>query len=167
MTRLLLTAFAVSAVAACNCTGGGPPVGVCNGTWAGRTLSDAGLDPSSRVVIEKSKVCGMTDLKRYELSWQSRAVTLDFSFRNGGPSSLSPVDIALPPSTFETYSLAPDAGAHSGTLRLTIVGLQGRRGTSLDVTAGSETLSCTFDVPYVTEGQSACPAGGGGDNDFD
>ncbi len=160
-------AFSIAAIAACNCTGGGPPVGVCNGTWAGRTISDAGIDPSSRVVIEKSTVCGMEDIKRYELSWQQRAVTLDFSFRAGGPSSLSPVDVALPPATFETYALMPDAGPHTGTLRLTIVGLLGRRGTSLDVSAGSDNLSCTFEVPYVTEGTSVCPAGGGGDHDFD
>jgi len=165
MKRLLIPLAAV-ALAACDCSGGGPPAGVCNGTWAGRTFSDAGIDPGSRVVIEKTQVCGLQDIKRYELAWEQSKLALNFSFRTGGPTSLSPVEYVLPPDAgvtpFETYSLVPEVPGYTGKVRLTIVGLRGRRGTTLDLSAGSEQLSCTFDVPYVTEGRSVCPSGGGG-----
>ncbi len=165
--RRLLIAIAVATLAACDCSGG-PPKGVCNGTWNGVSYADAGLDETSRFALQRTQICTLPDVKFYSLSWGGGALTTEFSFRSGGPTSLSPASYPLPPSSaLETWSLSPtipDGG--SGTLRLTILGISGRRGGTLELSAGAEQLSCAFDVPYDTEGQKVCASsGGGGDGD--
>ena len=163
--RRFLLAVVVATFAGCDCSGG-PPVGVCNGTWAGRSYADAGLDESSRLVIEYTQVCTLPDLKRYELSWGGGNLGLDFSMRTGAPTSLFPVEYTLPPpSNFETYALTPDVDGGTGTLRLTILGLRGRRGGTLELTAGAEQLSCVFEVPYTRGGVKVCASSGSGDGD--
>lgn len=170
MKRLLISLWGL-ALAGCECSGGGPPAGVCNGTWGGRTFSDAGIDPGSRVVIERTQICGLQDVKRYDLAWDQSKLVLGFTFRTGGPTVLSPVEYVLPPDAggtpFETFNLLPEVPGYGGKVRLTIVGLRGRRGTTLELSAGAEQLSCTFDVPYVTEGAKVCPSGGSSDHDYD
>lgn len=131
------------------------------------SYADAGLDSSSRFAIQRTQVCTLPDVKFYSLSWGGGALSTEFSFRSGGPTSLSPIDYPLPGNpALDTFSLTPpipDGG--SGTLRLTILGIGGRRGGTLELSAGAEQLSCSFDVPYGTEGQKVCASGGGGDGD--
>lgn len=148
------------------CLCSGPATGVCNGTWGGVTISDAGVDAESRVVIERSGVCGVSDLNKYDISWQVDAVQLALSYRTGGPSILaSQTYDLLAPTGLETFSLTPTTPTLAGTLELAIEGVQGRRTGTLKAVSGTDSLECTFNVAYDTIGpRASCGSGG---SDFD
>lgn len=163
MRRLLLL-FATLSVSGCLCSG--PPKGECTGTWGGVTYDKVQIDLESKLVMEASGSCLVPDLHRYELSWKQKELALTFATRGGGPSSLSPRDIAVPVAdgTLESFSLRPDVAGATGNIHLVIVGIQGRRAGSLNLTAGSEKLDCEFEVPYEKQGTNPY-CGGSGDGD--
>ena len=163
MTYRLLACVVVVTVSGCLCSG--PPTGECTGTWGGVTYDKAQVDLASRVVIVRRTVCGAAELKRYEVSWKERSLVMNAT-TFAGPTIFGEETYAVGPdagSALETFSFTPDPPTASGTLTLGITGVQGRRTGTLSVTSGAESLTCSFQVPYETEGQRiSC---GSGDSD--
>lgn len=163
MTYRLLACVLVVSVSGCLCSG--PPTGECSGTWAGVTYDKAQVDMASRVVIVRRTVCGAPELKRYEVSWKDRSLVLNASLF-GGPTVFAEETHAVGPDAgtlFESFSFTPDPPTASGTLALGITGVQGRRTGTLAISSGTDALTCSFQVPYETEGvRISC---GSGDSD--
>ncbi len=160
--RLLLAAIGLVTITGCRC---GPlDEGTCSGTWGGTTLTNAPLDPSSRMVIINRTSCASADTHVYALSWGDGAVTTNFSLNSNQPTVLSEKQYPLPPSGFLTFSVSPTPPEPEGTLTLGVRGLAGDRTGTLLLKSATEEMTCTFGVSSDTEGpRISC--GGGGDGD--
>jgi hypothetical protein len=167
MNLRLMGLLAVLPLSACQC--GAPPSGECTGTWGGQTFDKAQLDLTSKVVIVNKKTCAeTTEIKRYDISWGDAKVALKLTYNSGGPSILVGKTYTLPPAAghFLTFAVTPNPPEPTGALTLGIQGIQGRRTGTLDLSSGTESLKCTFDVHYETEG-ARISCGGSGDADSD
>ena len=143
---------------------GSPPEGRCDGVWGGAAV-DAAIDESSSYTLVHKLTCTGIEHNNFVVSWGGGAVTLDASLTRS-PSSLLPLDFALPATPgdgIERLTLTPQPEGITGTLRLAIEGVVGRRTGVLEVTAGAEHLRCHFELPLDTEGDA--PSCGGGDGD--
>lgn len=159
--RLVLVIFAVT-ISGCRC---GPlDEGTCNGTWGGTTLTNATLDPSSRMVIVNRATCSDADVHVYALSWGNGALATNFSLATNQPTVLTEKQYPLPPTGFLTFSVSPTPPEPEGTLTLGIRGLAGDRTGTLLLKNATEEMTCTFAVSSDTEGQRVS-CGGGGDGD--
>ena len=164
MRLRLVVCVVVLSAAGCLCSG--PPTGECTGTWGGATYEKALVDMASKVVIVRATTCGAASLKRYEISWKERSLVMSATLFNG-PSILAKTTDVLPPdagSRFVTFSITPDPPVPTGTIELGITGIQGRRTGTLSLSSATESLTCTFEVPYESEGQRLS-CGGSGDSD--
>ncbi|MGV3622879.1 MAG: hypothetical protein ACO1OB_18820 [Archangium sp.] len=161
MRTLVLVMLSLS-VAGCRC---GPlDEGSCSGTWGGTTLVDAGIDPSSGVVVLRRSSCLKDDTDVYSLSWGQGAVTANFSLDGNKPSSLDEKTYPLPPTGFLTFAVTPEPPSPEGTLTLGLRGLSGDRTGQLLLKNATEEMRCTFAVSYETEGERIS-CGGSGDGD--
>ncbi len=160
----LVALMASLSFSGCLCSA--PPSGECTGTWGGQTFDKAVVDPSSTVVIVNKKTCAeTTQLKRYDVSWGGSKVGFKLTFTSGGPTILGGTTTAVPPPVgpFLTFSVTPEVPSPTGELKLGIKGL-GRRTGTLTLSNATESLSCSFDMDYQTEGaRISC----GGSSDFD
>jgi hypothetical protein len=158
----LLLALAVLAASGCRC--GKLAAGACTGTWGGRSLNGATLDPSSRMALVYGATCADATVNLYELSWGRGALATQFSFVRGGPTVFGEERVPLPPTGFLTFAVQPTPPEPRGTLTLGIRGLAGDRTGELLLESAQEQVRCTFEVSYETEGvRPSC--GGGGDGD--
>jgi hypothetical protein len=165
MPKVALSLVLLLTVSGCRC--GKLATGSCNGTWGGQTLTDATLDPSSRMALLYGATCADATVHLYELSWGKGTVATQFSFTSGGPSILGGKTYPLPPSGFLTFAVQPTPPTPEGTLTLGLRGLAGDRTGELLLKNAQEELRCSFEVSYETEGirPSCGSSGGGGDGD--
>ncbi len=161
--RLFAVAVALS-LSGCLC-GGGPPTGVCNGTWNGVTLKNAEIDSVSRFVRTKAS-CSAISVSNYGVSWGKAAVSLALTW-NGSTSILSSKTFQIPlvATPGANLQIFPDLPGVTGSLAL---GFQfpGRRTGTLTLKNGAEEVVCTFNLENQSEGPS-CGSSSGGGADFD
>jgi hypothetical protein len=162
MPKTVLLLAVVLSISGCRC--GKLAAGTCTGTWGGRTLDAAPLDPSSRMVLVYGATCADATVNLYELSWGKGTVATQFSFTGGGPTILGERSYPLPPAGFLAFAVQPTPPEPEGTLTLGLRGLAGDRTGELLLKNANEELRCSFEVSYETEGvRPSC--GGGGDGD--
>lgn len=167
MQKRLLTALLLTGSAACRCDGG-PATGECSGRWGGKDIASK-IDPDSQFLIVYPSTCSGVSTRIYDIKYTS-SVSLTFQ-PNTYPSILSGELSKKVPADFSAFSVTPDAAGASGTITLTLEGIYGRRKGTIALTADAgsqtETLNCSFDVPYRTEGSRPSCGGSSGGHDFD
>lgn len=165
--RRLWLMLPLVAVAACRCDGG-PATGTCTGTWGGVQLADVGVDLESRFLIIYPATCAGTSTRIYDLGYGGAQVKVTFQ-PSTYPSILTGELVKTVPADFTAFGTEPVVAGVSGTAKLKLEGIYGRRTGSISLTsdAGTDSLDCTFNLPYQTEGMRPRCSSGGGGFDFD
>ena len=180
MQKRLLTVLLLMGSAACRCDGG-PATGECTGRWAGVNISSK-IDPESQFLIVYPNTCSGVSTRMYDIKYTS-SVSLTFQPKSY-PSILTGEISQKVPADFSAFSVTPNVSGTTGTIKLSLEGIYGRRTGTIALTANAgnqadagvqadggiqiDTLNCTFNVPYRTEGsRPSCGGGSSGGYDFD
>ena len=164
-TRVFVSMAMAMAVAGC---GDGPPEGAVSGTYGGQAI-DLKIDGSSHFYLQRKTTCAALDQSVFHLSYGGGALKLDFQL-DGGPSIFADLSYAVPTTgaPLVSFTVTPSTPAlASGSLKVGISGLWGRRTGSFDLTfADGSTVTGTFDLEFDTRGENIS-CGGSGSDDWD
>ena len=156
------------AVAVAGC-GDGPPEGSASGTFVGQAI-DFKIDASSQFYLQRKTSCTSLDQSIFRLSYGGGALKLDFQL-DGGPSIFADLSYAVPTTgaPLVSFTVTPSTPALvSGSLKVGITGLWGRRNGSFDlVFADGSTITGTFDLEFETRGDRIDCGGSSGSDDWD
>lgn len=144
---------------------GGPPEGSVRGTLGGAAL-DVTLDPTSKLILQRAPVCGVSDTNRFSLDYGGAAFHIEFDV--SGVSVLGAVELVVPTtdSRLTWFRVDEPTAMVSATLSVGIDSVLGRRSGDFRVTyADGSVVDGDFDLIYDARGDSPNCGGGGGDDD--
>jgi hypothetical protein len=149
--------------------GDGPPEGSASGTFGGQAI-DVKIDAGSQFYLQRKISCTSLDQSIFHLSYGGGALKLDFQL-DGGPSIFGDLSYAVPTTgaPLVSFTVTPSTPALvSGSLKVGITGLWGRRNGSFDlVFADGSTVTGTFDLEFETRGDRLDCGGSSGSDDWD